>query len=112
MFTASRYKFVAKVLSGYDNVVEVGCGDGFCSRIVKQEVQRLTITDFDPLFIERFIDIQSDKWPIIAKVHDILKDSIKEDFDALYSLYVMEHIAPELEDVYLTNIKNSLTANG
>ncbi|EMI72092.1 hypothetical protein LEP1GSC072_0162 [Leptospira noguchii str. Bonito] len=40
-------------------MVEVGCGDGFCSRIVKQEVQRLTITDIDPLFIERFADIQS-----------------------------------------------------
>ncbi|UOG36699.1 hypothetical protein MAL08_11280 [Leptospira noguchii] len=59
LFTAARYKFVAKVLSGYNNVVEVGCGDGFCSRIVKQEVQRLTITDIDPLFIERFADIQS-----------------------------------------------------
>ncbi|AXX16265.1 MULTISPECIES: class I SAM-dependent methyltransferase [Leptospira] len=112
LFTASRYKFVAKILSGYNNVAEIGCGDGFCSRIVKQEVQRLTITDFDPLFIERFADIQSNKWPITAKIHDILKDPIKENFDALYSLDVMEHIAPELEDVYLTNIKKSLTANG
>ncbi|EKQ99309.1 hypothetical protein LEP1GSC137_0007 [Leptospira borgpetersenii str. Noumea 25] len=64
------------------------------------------------MFIERFADIQSNKWPITAKIHDILKDPIKENFDALYSLDVMEHIAPELEDVYLTNIKKSLTANG
>ncbi|EKR74217.1 methyltransferase domain protein [Leptospira noguchii str. 2006001870] len=95
-----------------NNVVEVGCGDGFCSRIVKQEVQRLTITDFDPLFIERFADIQSGKWPIVAKVHDILQGSIEEDFDALYSLDVMEHIIPELEDVYLTNIKRCLIPHG
>ncbi len=112
LFTAARYKFVSKVLSGYSNVVEVGCGDGFCSRIVKQEVQRLTITDFDPLFIERFADIRSDRWPIIAKVHDILQDSINENFDALYSLDVMEHIGPELEDMYLTNIKRSLIPHG
>ncbi|MDI7182307.1 methyltransferase [Leptospira santarosai] len=93
-------------------MVEVGCGDGFCSRIVKQEVQRLTITDFDPLFIERFADIRLDRWPIIAKVHDILQDSINENFDALYSLDVMEHIGPELEDMYLTNIKRSLIPHG
>lgn len=48
LFTISRYKFVSKMLSGCRNVLEVGCGDGFCARVVKQEVERLTISDFDP----------------------------------------------------------------
>ncbi|MBT5878580.1 MAG: SAM-dependent methyltransferase, partial [Rhodospirillaceae bacterium] len=33
----SRYKFVAKMLSGKRRVVEVGCGDAFGSRVVLQE---------------------------------------------------------------------------
>ena len=37
VFTLSRYKFVAKMLSGKNSVAEIGCGDGFGARIVKQE---------------------------------------------------------------------------
>jgi protein-L-isoaspartate O-methyltransferase len=48
----SRYKFVAKMFKGRDSVLEVGCGDGFCAPIVRQEVKKLTITDFDPIYID------------------------------------------------------------
>ena len=37
-FSTSRYKFVSKI-SGFNNVLEIGCGDGFFSRIVKQNVK-------------------------------------------------------------------------
>ena len=57
VFTLSRYKFVAKILSGKNSVTEIGCGDGFGARIVKQEVKNLTITDYDEYFIERYKDI-------------------------------------------------------
>ena len=36
VFTLSRYKFVAKMFSGFENVLEVGAGDGFKSPIVSQ----------------------------------------------------------------------------
>ena len=39
LFSLSRYKFVSKLLSGETNVLEVGCGDGFYSRIVAQTVK-------------------------------------------------------------------------
>src|SRR5262245_3849871 len=51
-FLLSRYKFVAKMLKGRKNVGEVGCGDAFGSRIVLQEVKKLTVYDFDPIFID------------------------------------------------------------
>src|ERR1700722_11127948 len=52
LFALSRYKFVAKLLSGRKNVLEIGCGDSFSSRVVVQEVQNLLATDVDPLFIQ------------------------------------------------------------
>ena len=53
VITLSRYKFVAKMLKGLDKVAEIGCGDGFGARIVRQEVRNLTITDYDPVFIDQ-----------------------------------------------------------
>ena len=38
----ARYKFVSKVLNGRKDVLEVGCADGFNSRLVKQSVKNLT----------------------------------------------------------------------
>ena len=63
VFFLSRYKFVAKMLAGFDHVLEVGCGDGFGTRIVVQAVGRLTAVDFDPEFVGSAKDIMSPRWP-------------------------------------------------
>ena len=47
LFTLSRHKFVAKMLSGYQRVLEVGCGDAFASRLIHPEVKELHSLDFD-----------------------------------------------------------------
>ncbi|NJL55262.1 class I SAM-dependent methyltransferase [bacterium] len=112
VFTLSRYKFVAKMLSGKESVAEIGCGDGFGARIVRQEVKSLTITDYDPYFINRFSEIASDVWSIEAKVHDILEEPLSSKFDAVYSLDVLEHIPPEREESFIRNISSSLKPNG
>jgi 2-polyprenyl-3-methyl-5-hydroxy-6-metoxy-1,4-benzoquinol methylase len=112
VFTLSRYKFVAKMLSGLQQVVEIGCGDGSGSRIVKQEVENLTITDYDPYFIKRYHEISDPDWPVQAKVHDILSGPLPEKYNAVYSLDVMEHISSDLEDKYLNQIVASLEENG
>ena len=52
LFMLARYKFVAKLLSGKESILEVGCGDAFGSKIVKQEVNHLTVSDVDPIFIK------------------------------------------------------------
>jgi 2-polyprenyl-3-methyl-5-hydroxy-6-metoxy-1,4-benzoquinol methylase len=112
LFTLARYKFVAKMLSGTNSVLEIGCGDGFCSRVVKQEVKALTVSDYDPLFISRFSDHASPNWPITAMVHDILSGPTRQQFDAVYSLDVMEHIESEKEHIYLANIGQSIRQDG
>lgn len=112
-FTFARYKFVAKMLSGRNRVLEVGCGDGFVSRVVLQDVGALTAVDFDPVFIADAERRASPKWPIELRVHDILSGPVAPgSFDAAYSLDVMEHIRPEDEDAYLRNIHASLGPQG
>ena len=112
IFTLSRYKFVAKMLSGKNRVAEIGCGDGFGARVVKQEVEQLIITDYDPYFIKRFEDISSKKWPISAIEHNILENPLAQKFDAVYSLDVLEHISVNHEDAFIRNIIHSLGDNG
>lgn len=110
LFSMSRYKFVSKMFSGRTNVLEIGCGDGFMSRIVRRTVERLTITDYDPLFIDEFNATQDADWPVEAKTHDMLASPLIGRFDAAYCLDVLEHIAPLQEDIFLGNISASLTS--
>ena len=46
-FTFSRYKFASKMIDGRNHVLEVGCGDGFASRILRQAVPSYTGIDVD-----------------------------------------------------------------
>lgn len=112
-FLLSRYKFAAKMLSGSRNVLEVGCGDAFGSRIVRQEVERLLVIDFDPVFIE---DIkrrgQDDVWQFDAKVHDMLSEPVPGKFDGIYSLDVLEHIQKDRESVFMENMLASMDDHG
>ncbi len=111
-FLLSRYKFVSKMLSGYPRVLEIGCADGFGSRIVRQEVGELVATDIDPIFIEDAKRHHSAKWPIQFRVHDMLSGCVFDKFDATYCCDVMEHILPADEDRFIINIINSMKAEG
>jgi 2-polyprenyl-3-methyl-5-hydroxy-6-metoxy-1,4-benzoquinol methylase len=114
-FTLARYKFVSKMLSGRENVVEIGCGDAFCSRIVRQEVGALTVTDIDPAFLDdierrqRQEKIQSERWPLVPKLHDYLAGPLAGNFDGAFALDVLEHIQPADENVFLRHVVQSLS---
>lgn len=111
-FVLSRYKFVAKMLSGRKNVGELGCGDAFATRIVLQEVEQVTVYDFDPVFIADVNKRNTERWPHAAHVHDILSGPLPVRHDAVYSLDVIEHISRSDEDLYLKNLCDSLDNNG
>ena len=112
VFTLSRYKFVAKMFKGKDLVLEVGCGDGFGSTIVAQVVKSLTGIDYQEYSIKnqaknKWLQEQTD-----LVVHDILENPYPKKFDAIYSLDVIEHIEPKLENRFLENIIKSSKGNG
>jgi hypothetical protein len=111
-FLLARYKFVSKMLSGRRDVGEVGCGDAFGTRIVLQEVEKVTVYDFDPVFIEDVRERQTPRWPIESRVHDIVTDVLPYRHDAIYSLDVIEHITRLDEHAYLANLRGSLADDG
>ena len=100
LFMLSRYKFVAKMLEGYDRVLEVGCGDAFGSRLVRQSVKRLTAVDVDAQMIDDAKRRASVKWDILYIMGDM--SALSERFDALYCLDVLEHVLPIEEGLFLT----------
>lgn len=119
LFSQARYKFVAKMLSGRRQVLEIGCGDAFNAPIVMQEVGALTVTDFDPAFIEDAKARVQPEYPYEARVHDFMLAPLEEwagdtgygtggSFDAAYSLDVLEHIPAADERRFLGNICGSL----
>jgi SAM-dependent methyltransferase len=111
-FVLARYKFVSKMLSGKQKVLEVGCGDAFGTRIVRQEVPYICAVDFDPVFVQDAIERMDDRWRFDCKVHDILSGPVVESFDGAYSLDVIEHIPRTKEDLFASNIARSLTEDG
>jgi len=111
-FTLARYKFVAKMLSGSQHVLEVGCADAFGTRVVVQEVKKLTAVDFDPVFVEDTNARMSDRWAFECRVHDMLAGPVKGDFDAAYALDVLEHVLPENEERFLRNMAQALGPRG
>jgi cyclopropane fatty-acyl-phospholipid synthase-like methyltransferase len=104
VFTLSRYKFVSKMLGGLDRVLEVGCGDGFGSRVVAEAVGHLTAVDFDPELLESAVSIASERYPISFRRHDMLNGPVEGRFDGAYSMDVLEHIELRDEDRFLTNL--------
>ncbi len=112
-FTLSRYKFVSKMLSGRKNVLEIGCADAFGTRIVRQEVDKLTATDFDPVFIEDTRRRMNPRWAFDILVHDMLSGPVPPaDYDGIFALDVLEHITPETEHTFLKNLVRSLAPHG
>jgi SAM-dependent methyltransferase len=112
LFTLARYKFVAKMLAGRGHVLEVGCADAFGTRLVLQEVKRLTATDFDQTFVDDVLQRMDERWRFDCRRHDFLVGPLPEQFDAAYALDVIEHIAPEHEGAFIGNIVRSLKPEG
>ena len=112
LFTLARYKFVAKMLAGSERVLEIGCADAFGTRLVQQSVVSVTAIDFDPVFVDDVNARLDPAWPMECFVHDLLDGPVPGQFDAIYSLDVLEHIHPDNEAKFISNMLKSLDPNG
>jgi cyclopropane fatty-acyl-phospholipid synthase-like methyltransferase len=111
-FLLARYKFVAKMFSGMNHVLEVGCADAFGTRVVLQDVHHLTAVDFDPVFVEDVQQRMDARWSFTCQVHDMMSGPVAGNFDGAYALDVLEHIPREEEHRFISNMVQSLHAQG
>ena len=107
-FVSARYKFCAKLLEGRKAVAEIGCGDAFGAPIVAQGVSTLLCTDIDHEMLKDdrircaiFKNIQ-------FEYHDFREGPLTAPVDGIYSVDVLEHIYPQEEPLFLSNIAKSL----
>lgn len=103
LFQLARYKFVAKMLSGYDKVLEVGCADAFGSRLVRQSVKSLTALDIDAQMISDAKERASPYWDILYVMGDMSAVG-REKYDAVYCLDVLEHVLPTEEGIFMSRL--------
>lgn len=110
LFCLARYKFVAKMLTGKKEVLEIGCGDAFGTMEVLQEVDTVHGIDFEPEVIKnnQFRLTEEGVTNFTCSLHDMTDGPINKKFDAAYSLDCIEHIPPEKEKNYMENIISSL----
>ncbi len=111
LFSMSRYKFVAKMLAGQPQVLDIGCGDGWGAHIVKPEVGSIRAYDMDPLLVEEAGKLKLQEG-ISFHLHDLAQGPIRPPAPAAYLLDVLEHVAPEDEDEFLHNLAGSLEPEG
>ena len=99
------------MFAGFENVLEVGCQEGFGAQVICKEVTAYTGVDF---YLPHINSAKERNTAPNAKyeTHDMLNGPIERDFDGVFALDVLEHIVPEKEDLFLQNICGSLTPHG
>ena len=105
----SRYKFVSKMLSSKDNVLEVGCGDGFAAPIISQVCSQLSLTDIDHNFVSEAKDRNPNNH---CFQFNFVESPGQTLFNVIYSLDVIEHINSEQTPAFIINLKQTLEKGG
>ena len=113
--TLARYKFVSKMVSLNESILEIGCGDSFQIRVVKQSCKSLTAIDINKELIIEAKYNKSKNYPVKHISHDIISKPIsnkKNLFDGVFSLDVLEHIDKKKEKKFIKNSIFNLKKNG
>ena len=108
----SRYKFTAKMLEGKARVLEVGVGDAWASRVVRQAVGTLVGVELLPDWVEDARQGMEEPWAFEVHQHDMVAAPFSGAFDAAYALDVLEHIPSADEDRFIRNMLASLVTPG
>ena len=56
--------------------------------------------------------VSTPQWPLELAVHDMLSGPPPGEYDAIFSLDVLEHIQPSQERVFISNMISALKSSG
>lgn len=111
-FVLSRYKFCSKMIEGKESILEIGCGDGFGIPIIAQNVKYVLGIDVDDRLIsgnrERLKKINNIEFQKI----DICETIPNKIFDVIFSIDVLEHLDPHIENEFMNNSCKCLNDDG
>ncbi len=111
-FVLARYKFCAKLLEGKNQVLEIGCGDGFGVPIVAQSVGHVDCVDWD----QRLIEGNRERLHWLKNVEfqhvNVNYEAPTEIYDAAFAIDVLEHLDPDKEEEFMRNTCLSLHSDG
>ena len=111
-FITSRYKFCARMLADCKTALEIGCGDGFGGGMVAQLVDQLICTDINKEILSENREKMANFENIKFEYHDFRETPYKQKVDAIYLIDTIEHIYPDEEVNFMTNLIDSLNDKG
>ena len=92
--------------------MEVGCGDGFGTPLVGQDVGTVLAVDWDVQLIESNVRRTAFFENCTFKQHDIISGPPGGRFDGVYSLDVIEHVDKKSEDAFMRHASANLVDDG
>ena len=111
-FVLARYKFCSKMLQGKNDILEIGCGDAFGITVVAQGARYVLGVDVD----DRLITNNSERLKPIKNLEfrnlNICDEVPTRTFDGIYSVDVIEHLDPPLEERFMGNTRACLKPDG
>jgi|688.fasta_scaffold355801_2 2-polyprenyl-3-methyl-5-hydroxy-6-metoxy-1,4-benzoquinol methylase len=111
-FLFARHKIVGKLLSGKNNVLEIGCQDGFGTYLMSKYVGKITAIDIEKKHIDEAKKIWKEfSHSIDFQNIDITKSKYLGAFDSIYMLDVFEHISPRKSDQFLKAVIRHMRDN-
>lgn len=111
-FVLARYKFCARLLAGKEYVLEIGCGDAPGTPIVAQFVKKILAIDIEDRLLKNNRQRLSGIKNIEFRNLDICKQIPPGNFDAVYSIDVIEHLDRHLNKAFFANSASCLKRDG
>lgn len=111
LFRLARYKFAFRQLRGTERVIDVGCGDGTGTYMLRQGCRQVVGISVDAdRFLPELLARQDESFRLLHA--DALEYSDPEGFDVAVCMDVLEHLERSDGPRLLRGIANLLKAEG